>query len=273
MAHTTHTPTATIHALIHTFESLSNLLASLSESQWKMQSQLPGWTVQDNVSHITGTERLQLGHIETTHVAVDLTNTHNPIGQMNEHHVDLRRSWLGAEVLAEYETIASERITQLLSADEAYWQQEVSTPMGPGTFASFLDIRLLDIWTHEQDIRRTVGLPGNRGTPEAVHTIQRLCNSLPIVVGKRAQTPEGETVVIEIVGDVQYIGAITVTNGRAQLSKEVPPNALCTITMDSDVFLQLATGRTTFNELASHITITGNQELATAVVTQFTVMI
>ena len=67
--------------------------------------------------------------------------------------------------------------------------------------------------------------------------------------------------------------ATTVVEGRAQVSTEVPPSVLVTITMDSDVFLQLATGRATHAELGSGIAITGDSELGTRVVSQFNMMI
>jgi hypothetical protein len=43
--------------------------------------------------------------------------------------------------------------------------------------------------------------------------------------------------------------------------------------MDSDVFMQLATGRATNTELAGQFTISGDSELGTRVVSQFNMMI
>ena len=266
-------PTETINKLAITFDSLRDLGAQLTEEQWHMPTQLPGWNVKDNLSHIIGTERVLFGLPETDHKADDLANVKNPIGEMNEHHVDLRRSRTGAEVFAEFADLAEKRIAQLRSEDDAYFNNEAMTPTGPGTIADFLHIRVLDIWTHEQDMRRTVGKPGHRGGPAAEHTIDRLIRTVPIVVGKRAGTPEGGTVVIEVTGSVQRTIATTITNGRGQVNNVAPADALCTITMDSDVFLQLATGRATDTELAGQFTVSGDRELATKVVSQFSMMI
>jgi uncharacterized protein (TIGR03083 family) len=266
-------PTETINKLAITFDSLNDFGAQITEEQWHLPSQLPGWTVKDNLSHIIGTERVLLGLPETDHKANDLANVKNPIGEMNEHHVDLRRSQTGAEVFSEFKDLSEKRITQLRSEDDAYFNNEAMTPTGPGTIADFLHIRVLDIWVHEQDMRRTVGMPGHRGGPAAEHTIDRLIRTIPIVVGKRAATPEGGTVVIEITGSVERIVATTITDGRGQMSNVAPTNALCTITMDSDVFLQLATGRATDKELDGQFTVVGDQELGTKVVSQFSMMI
>jgi hypothetical protein len=43
--------------------------------------------------------------------------------------------------------------------------------------------------------------------------------------------------------------------------------------MDSDVFMQLATGRATNAELAGEITMSGDSELSIKVVSQFNMMI
>jgi hypothetical protein len=62
-----------------------------------------------------------------------------------------------------------------------------------------------------------------------------------------------------------------VVNGRAQLGTE--GNVAATITMDSQTFVQLAGGRLTYDEVRSFIACEGDIELATRVVTQFTMMI
>ena len=266
-------PKDTIDKLEETFTSLTQFTSGLTEEQWKLPSQLPGWTVQDNLSHIIGTERVLQGLPETEHRASDLANVKNDIGEQNEHHVDLRRKLTGTEVFAEWKELAALRINTLRSADDAYFAQESFTPTGPGTLADFLHIRVLDTWTHEQDMRRVVHQPGNQSGKSAGHTIDRLIRTIPIVIGKRAGTPEGETVVIEITGAVVRTIVTTITNGRGQLSDIAPPKSLCTITMDSDIFLQLATGRATSQELIGKFSVIGNKELAAKIVTQFNMMI
>lgn len=266
-------PHDTINKLEETWNSISEFCAHLTEEQWKSASQLPKWTVQDNLSHIVGTEAGLEGLPRTDHQASDMSHTRNPIGEMNEHDVDSRRSMTGAAVLAEWNTLAAARLHTLKNADDEYFNKESFTPTGPGTLADFLHIRVLDCWIHEQDMRRAVNMPGHQGGPSAEHTIDRLIRTVPIVVGKRAATPEGGTVVVVITGPVQRTVATTIVEGRAQLSTEVPDSVLTTITMDSDTFVQLATGRATHEQLASHITSAGDTELATRVVSQFNMMI
>jgi hypothetical protein len=96
---------------------------------------------------------------------------------------------------------------------------------------------------------------------------------LPIVVGKRAATPEGDTVVIELTGGVLRTIPITVVNGRAAIVESVPANPRCVITIDSTTFLALATGRGNPADHLGGINMSGDTELATRVIMQMNMMI
>src|SRR6185295_5947606 len=147
------------------------------------------------------------------------------------------------QVLAEWNELVDLRLDTLRNADDAYFEQPMATPTGPGTMADFLQIRVLDCWIHEQDMRRAVGKPGHLAGPAAEHTIDRLLRTVPIVVGKRAATPEGGAVVIDITGDVSRHVVCEVTGGRAAIVAAATSEPLATITLDSEAFVVLATGR------------------------------
>jgi len=263
----------TVNKLEQTWNSISKLGAQLTETQWKTQTQLPNWSVQDNLSHLVAFEANLQGIPQPQHTAADKSHVKNELGSSNEDDVDIRRSLTGAEVLAEWNKITMLRLHTLRSADGDYFTQEMMTPAGPGTMADFLHLRVLDCWTHEQDMRRALVLPGHQSGSSAEHTIDRLIRTLPIVIGKRAQTPEGQCVVVRITGHVSRLIALTVTDGRGQINNEEPPSSMCDISMNSDVFLQLATGRATYEELSSEIKVSGDATHANRVLTQFAMMI
>lgn len=266
-------PTDTIDKMQLVFESVTEFGATLTEEQWATASQLPGWTVKDNLSHMVGTEAFMLGDPPITHKAPAVDWTHNPIGEANENEVDMRRPLAGAQVYAEWNDVTTRRLAQLRTADDAYFDTPAMNPTGMGTLADFLHIRVMDLWVHEQDMRRAVGRPGHRSGPAAEHSIDRLIRTVPIVVGKRAATPEGGTVLIRTTGGVERTIATTVVDGRAQMSADVPATTMCEIRMDSDVFLQLATGRGDAAELANECTVSGDESHARRVLTQFNMMI
>jgi uncharacterized protein (TIGR03083 family) len=266
-------PTETIDKLEATWRSISEFCAPLTEAQWKTFTQLPQWTVQDNLSHLVAFEANFQGIPRPQHTAADKSHVKNELGSSNEDDVDIRRSLLGEEVLTEWNELTALRLQALHTANSDFFTQEVMTPAGPGTMADFLHLRVLDCWTHEQDMRRALVLPGHQSGPSAEHTIDRLIRTLPIVIGKRAQTPEGQCVVIRITGHVSRLIALPVVDGRAQINNVEPATTLCDISMNSDVFLQLATGRAEYEELSSDITVSGDAAHATRVLTQFTMMI
>jgi len=251
-------PTDTIDKLAACFASLTDLGSRLTESDWKTASDCPGWTVQDNLSHLVGIERVLNGLPATSHRAPDSPHVKNPIGEANENEIDSRRGMSGTEVLVEWNEIAAARLNTLRTADEEYFAQAAMTPTGPGTVADFLHIRVLDCWVHEQDMRRAVGKPGHLSGPAAEHTIDRLIRTIPIVVGKRAGTPDGATVVIDITGGVHRHVICTVTSGRAAITDVEPEAPLASITMDVETFLVLATGRRTADQMADRVSYAGD---------------
>lgn len=256
---------------IEAINALTELCAPLTEAQWKTATDCPGWTVQDNMSHLVGIENMLLGKPPTTHKSPKYDYIKNPIGEHNEHEIDARRSLSGSEVFAEWKATAAERTHQLQTADAEYFAKPMMMPTGPGTLGDFLDIRILDLWIHDQDIRRALNVSGNHGGPCAEHTIDRLIRTLPIVVGKRAATPEGESVSITISGAVKRTIFISVSEGRANFVADKPAKLSCEISMDSTVFTALATGRKQSTELTW--TSTGDTTLAQRIVSQLNMMI
>ncbi|MBI5090793.1 MAG: maleylpyruvate isomerase family mycothiol-dependent enzyme [Actinobacteria bacterium] len=266
-------PTDTIDKLEETYRNLSELGATLTEEQWKTPSDLPGWTVQDNLSHLIGTESTMQGLARGDHRAPEVDYVKNPIGRMNEDDVDIRRSRSGAEVLAEWNDVVAMRLATLRSADDAYFEAPAMTPTGPGTVADFLHIRVLDCWSHEQDIRRALGLPGSQDNASATHTIDRLVRTLPIVVGKRAGTAEGDAVTIHLTGPIERSLTYEVIEGRATQVAQPSKPAVATISFDSDAFATLALGRRTATQMAERIAIEGDRDLGQRVVDQLNMMI
>jgi uncharacterized protein (TIGR03083 family) len=266
-------PIETIDKLEAIWRSVSTLGAELDEREWKLPTDLAGWTVQDNLAHLIGTERMLQG-LPASAMPTDMGgHVKNPIGQFNEAEVEARRGCSGAEVLAEWNTLVDLRVDTLRSGDEAYFATPMATPTGPGTMADFLHIRVLDCWIHEQDMRRAVNKPGHLGGPAAEHTVDRLLLTVPIVVGKRAATPEGRAVIIDIAGDVNRHVVCEVIDGRAKIVAAASTEPLAIITLDAEAFVVLATGRCTAAAIADRIELAGDQSLGQRVVDNLNMMI
>ena len=253
------------------FANLEALLVSLTPGEWAAPTECPGWSVQDNVSHIVGTESMLLGRDAPAHDPGEKPWIRNPIGAGNEIQVDYRRSWPPDKVLDEYREVTRERIDALqgMSADEL--GAESWTPIGPGTVRDLVAIRVMDCWVHEQDIRRAVGKPGSLKGPVAAHAFARHSGAIPFVVGKKVGAPDGTTVVIDVVdrGSV----AVGVDGKRANLLPEVPTSPDVRLTMDLETFNRLCCGRGEVAEVASGVKIEGDTDLGRRVVDQMNFMV
>lgn len=266
-------PTNTLNELFATWSAIGELCEPLTEAQWKTPTACPGWSVQDIISHLIGIERGMMGMEPTAHRTVPRDYVKNPIGEANEHEVDSRRSLTGAQVLSEWSDVAIRRTAALRTAEESYFSTAARTPLGPGTVADFLRLRVLDCWIHEQDIRRALNIPGHESGPAAESTIDRLLNTLPMVIGKRSATPEGDSVNFRITGPVRRSLFITVLNGRAAVVDTPPINMRTTFTIDSNTFVALATGRESAEAAVSRWSATGDKELGLRIAQNLNMMI
>ena len=86
----------------HVWHSIDSLCSPLTEGQWKTPTECPGWSVQDQVSHLVGAESRILGNPVPDHAPRDTSHVKNDVGQSNEVVVDYRRSWPGQRVLEEF---------------------------------------------------------------------------------------------------------------------------------------------------------------------------
>jgi len=224
--------------------SMGELGSQLSEPEWKAPTDVPGWSVQDNLVHITSMEWRLLGRPDPDHaVAGDLPHVKNDIGRANEVFVDSRRAASGADALAEFREVTAARVEQLRAFGPDDFAADSWTPVGPGTVRDLLPFRVFDSWVHEQDMRRAVALPGDLDTAAAENALERMVASMPFVVGKRVGPPDGTTVHFGISGPLARTFTIVVDGGRARLVDELASAPTATIATDGQTFVRLTCGR------------------------------
>ena len=257
------------------WRSISVVSSSLTEDQWKRPTDCPGWSVQDHLAHLVGAECGILGRPEPDHTPPEMAHVKNDIGRRNEVEVDWRRSRPGSKVLEEFREVTAERLRLLREMDEEGFAEGAQTPIGPGTVADFLRIRIFDAWVHEQDIRRVVGLPGHLEGAVAQHSVGRAAMAMPYVVGKKAQAAYGSTVVFEVTGPAGRVLPIGMEGSRAHPLDMVPTEPHVRLTMDAETFACLGCGRWEPAQAlgSGRVTIQGDRGMGETVLAQMNIMI
>jgi uncharacterized protein (TIGR03083 family) len=222
---------------------LGSLCESLSDEQWRADTDCPGWTVKDQLSHLVGVERWLLGHAPIESDAPPADYVKNPLGERNEAEVEHRRGQAPEDVLAEFRAVTNERQRVLDGMSEVDFSQPSWTPRGEGTVSDLMALRIVDTWVHEQDIRRAAGKRGHLSGTVPEYVFERLFLAMPKVVGKDAAAPEGAVVAWLIGGVDDGDRAIQVQDGRAAVLDAVPAHVDVRLVMGLETFVCLSCGR------------------------------
>lgn len=249
------------------WQSIDDLCGDLTEEAWLRPTGCPGWSVKDQVAHLVDYEATALGRARPDHTPADVSHTKNAMGEANEIGVDFRRGRSGADVLAEFRDVTAARSAQLRALTAEDLAREITTPAGPGTVADMLTLRVMDTWSHEQDIRRALGRPGHDDGPEVAEAVGYFARFLPLVVGKRAAAPEGTSVAFEI-GDVHHT-VVEVVDGRGRVATPDPAEPTVTLAMSASTFGALVGGR---SDAPDDVVVTGDEALGRAVLAHLAFM-
>jgi uncharacterized protein (TIGR03083 family) len=262
----------TLDALEEVWASLLEATEGLTEEQWRLPTSCPGWTVADQVAHLVGIERTLQGHPAPEVEIRERSHLKNPIAEMNEVWIEHLRSNSGDEVRAEFAVVTAERMAELRGLDEAAFEEIGWSPIGKVPMRTFMFIRVMDSFVHEQDARIALGRPGGRdGAGERV-TLMRADAALGSVVGKGASAPEGASVIIDVTGPIGGRRRIEVVNGRA--TSVEGSDASVTISLTQETYLRRFAGRVTPAEAlaAEGTTIKGDRALGEAVIASLSVV-
>jgi uncharacterized protein (TIGR03083 family) len=237
------------------------------DEDWDRRTDCPGWSVRDQVSHLIGTESTRLGRPAPDPVERAGPHVRNPMGEYNETWVAARRDLPGRSVLAEFEEVTALRLAALRAMTPEELSAPGPSPIGTVPYATFMDVRVMDSWVHEQDIRRAVGLPWRIDGPAAASALERIAATFGYAVGKRVAPPDGTVVTLDVTGDLARTLAVVVRAGRA-VPADPGAEPTVRVTMATPTWVCLATGRWTPAEAGERasITVDGDGALGAAVV-------
>lgn len=220
------------------------LLEQVPQEEWSTPTDLAGWDVRAIAAHVAHLEALQAGHPHQEVEIGERDHVHGSMGTFTEQGVVARAEATPDELIQEIRGCTTARHTQLLAEPPT----DGSAP-APGLFGAIgwtwetlLRNRPLDVWLHEQDVRRAVGRPGNLDGPAAIHTADYLAESMGYVLGKRVGAPAGTTLVLAIAGHPTYAFEVG-EDGRGRPLTEAPAEPTVRLETDRESFTLLAAGR------------------------------
>ena len=259
---------AAVTAYEQTIRSTLALAGSFEDADWERPTECPGWTVKDQLSHLVGIELELLGGPPPDIDVPEFDHIRNDFGRSLEKAVHVRRPVPGPAVAAELADVLERRLAQLPGIDPGL---AVTLPDGnEGTYAHLMKFRAMDCWTHEQDVRRAVGRPGNLDAPATRCFWELLSKGLPIVVARFAKAEPGDTVAFRISDPVDHHVAVRVdADGRGHWTEPAAPTA--ELAMDWETYVRLTTGRCTPDAVT--VRTAGDQALASRILAKMNIMI
>lgn len=251
-----------VAAWMGTVDDTITLLRGLDEEDWSRSTDLPGWDVRAVAAHLAHLESEIAGFEQTPVEVPELPHITSPMSTYTEMGPIARLGWQPAQIIDELERAVEARLEELREIQPSDGSADPPiTPGGTGwDWETLLRNRPLDVWMHEQDIRRAVGRPGGLDTPAAEHTAMMFAMSFPYSVGKRVRPPAGTTVVLDVSGVHPVHLAVEANDaGRATPMASEPTDPTVTLSMDLESFVILAGGRRSPDEV--QVEIGGDQGL------------
>ncbi|MFC4053458.1 maleylpyruvate isomerase family mycothiol-dependent enzyme [Actinomadura syzygii] len=255
-----------IAAYEQTVRSSLELASTLDGRDWDLPTECPGWTVKDQFSHLAGVELALLGDPSPDVEVPEFEHVRNDFGKFMELAVHARRPVPGPDVAAHLAGALERRLAELPGIDP---ERVVMCPDGrEGPYTRFMKFRAMDCWTHEQDVRRAVGRPGNLDAPAARCFWELMSPGLPRVVARKASAEPGRSVAFRISGPPSYDVAVRVDDdGRGHLAEPADAGAdpAAELGMDWETYVRLTAGRCAPGAVT--VTVKGDRELASRVLT------
>ena len=222
------------------------LAREIPVEQWDLPTDLEGWTVKDNVAHTAHLEGVLAGAPEETIEVGEAPHLKGLMNYYTEQGVLARRDRDMQSLADEIEQAVAARHAALLADPPT--DGSAKPPKTPGDIPwdthRLLSNRPVDVWMHEQDIRRAIGRPGGYDSPAAAHVMDVFGQALPMVVGKRVAPAVGTTVTLKV-PDASLSWTVRVgENGRCFPVDEATTSTT-TVRLSPEDFVVLAGGRRT----------------------------
>jgi uncharacterized protein (TIGR03083 family) len=256
-----------------TLRAVSTLGRVVTAEQWEAPTECPGWSTGDVVRHLSWIEGFLAGRRDPEH-EIDwarFPHVDGDFARMTETGVDVRRALSQVDACNELESLIDVRLAQIMSLDDLSLDSEVM-----GVFGSLvplerlLRIRIFDSWTHLQDVRRSVGHPGDLATPGAQVSALQMARSTSYVLARGIEAPAGTTWRVRVTGPIafeRWAGIDDDLRGHDIDEVSRPDEPTLALETDWETYARLGAGRldVTAPEVLARARVTGDADLAARV--------
>jgi uncharacterized protein (TIGR03083 family) len=221
-------------ALEESFDAIEALGADLMPGEWGAPSLCPDWTVRDVFEHLAGIENALASWVP------DAAHTPPPFSLAGTFAREVSELDTNAFMMRTHDVLAHRR-QDLSVLGPSDLEQPSWTPVGPGTYGRFMEIRTFDFWVHERDISTPLGRSTDDSGARATIALAEVEGSLGYIVGKKVGLPDGRSIVFHLSGPLER-DITVVVDGRARVVENVTQPDV-EIWTDTVTFILLACGR------------------------------
>ena len=223
------------------WDSILVLCNGLQLTDWEKQTNCPTWTVKDCLSHLIGVESRLLG-LPVPEIEIEkLEHVKNSQGLDNELDIMSRRSKPPRDIVREFVAVTGLRIDYL--RNEKDFSVKVESPVGMGSLADQVSVRIFDCWIHQQDIKMAIGAKCDFVSAAANLSFDRMYSVMPFVVGKKVAPINGTKILFEIHCDEKVVQkAVHVSDNKASFSSDSVDHDVSIVCTD-ELFFLLTCGR------------------------------
>lgn len=236
--------------------------AEITPQQWEAPSDCPGWSARDVLAHVAAIE-CELATGATPSPLIPIPGR-PPAAWWIASGVAQRRGMDPAAIADELREAVQTRREQY--AADPPTDPDARPPRTIGNLTwdtrTLLRNRVVDMWVHDQDIRRAVGLPPTLDTPGADVVALTFAAGMPYVIGRKVAPPTG-TCVRVVIDDTSSAYVIDADGRCVRAESDEARHPVVTLTMNRAALTLLGAGRRTYATLPPDAvaTIEGEREL------------
>jgi len=191
---------------------LQDALASLTDEQWRSPSRCAGWSAQDVVAHLIGTNSFWAMSIAAglagspTRVLAAFDPATTP-----DQMVAPMRSMSPAETLQQFVETNAALFDVVASIDDAGWSTVAESPAGHVPMRMVASHALWDGWVHERDILVPLGLAHVEEPDELDSCLRYVAALAPVLAFQSDATRKGALVIEATEPDVTVVVEVDAT--------------------------------------------------------------